>query len=465
MKKLTGLAVVSLAVALFAQDATNEQDVAQLDEQVVAVEQKEADVSQQLLEMQQKLQAQQDAFGQQLADLEQKLQEATSPTLVVEEEVVVVEPVVILEEKTKKYPKIKQSGDINFIPRIEINTEKDFNGDKNENLMNGNVRRFMLAWNYRFLVEINEKLEMGFRLSDPEGGQGETVVGSGKSGETNQLSLLKPALPNAWFTWKPASVFSLSGGLVNVASNTALDLSAVAVTKNPTRNFSTTFYNSLAGFELAFPITPDARVFVIGGLANNENWARDPEVGTDSYSNGKFIFGANLSFAESKICLKPAIQVLTRGDDTHGLFNSDSRPLVTEGIDMGFKVSDGYSLNLGAGAAHDWDRRRDNLTLFNLSAEPVFNFGGENGKFFNFRVKYGFFILNDSENDDVERALVQYIDTRLGIAVNEKFSIVPRYRLWTGNCNGDWQFDFPTNSDDKSSKSLHRFEFGFAASF
>lgn len=469
MRRLAVLAVASLAFALYAQEqvTTEQQETAQLEEQVAVeetVEQQEADVSQQLADLEQKLQAQQETFQQQLAEMEQKLADATAPVVIEEEkeEIIISEPVI-----EKKYPNIKQNGNINLISRMELHRAKDFEGEKREDLMNGNVRRLMLGWNYRFLVEINEKLDMGFRLSDPEGGQGETIAGSGKSGETNKLSLLLPALPNVWFTWKPAANFNLSGGLVNVAGNTTLDLAAVAVTKDATRTFGDTYYNSLAGFDFAFPFA-SSKVFVTAGISDNSYYRQDPEVGTDSYSDAKIIAGANLSFAENRIILKPAVQILTRGDVAHGFFDSDNKPLITEGIDAGFRISEVYSLNLGICAAHDKHKENGNFTLVNFSAEPVFNFGGENNKLFNLRAKYGFFVRNDADNDNIESALVQHIDTRLGIAINEKFSIVPRYRLWTGNAanteNSEW-FVIPSGDNDKSAKTLHRFELGFAASF
>lgn len=469
MRKFAFLTVVSLAFTLFAQEQT--QEAVQLEGQVAETQtQSEAGVlQQQMFEMEKKFQAQQEAFQQQLAELTQKLEEATAPVVVEEldvvEEVVVLEPVV--EKKETKYPKIKQSADINFIPRIETNVAKDANGDKREDLMNGNVRRLIMAWSYRFVAQVNDKLELGFRLSDPSGGIGGTVAGSGKSGKLGSESLLIPALPNVYFTWKPASAFNLSGGLVNVASNTALDLASVAITKDPTSSFTATFHNSLAGFDFSFPFA-SSKVYVIAGLADNANWSRDPILGTDSYSDGKLIVGANLSFAENRISLKPAVQVITRGDTANGLFDSDTRPLVSEGLDMGFKMSDFYSLNLGVGAAHDWYHDSgDKFTLVSFSAEPVFFFGGENGKLFNFRAKYALFTYGNTEDDDADKALVHHVDTRFAIAINEKLSIVPRYRLWAGNASNaanDTWFVTPTDNNE-SAKIFNRFELGFAASF
>jgi hypothetical protein len=321
-------------------------------------------------------------------------------------------------------------------------------------------------------------------------------------------------LPNAYFTWKPADVFNLSGGLVNVSSNTALDLATLIVDKDATKNFANTYFNSLSGLDFIFPVSKSAKIFLTAGIADYTRHNATPYVYINdkdttilrSGSEGRIILGADLSFAEKKVSLKPAVQILTRGDipktkqdttwamkddGTGKVFvsektsntgiNSNRAPIIAEGIDAGLKFTDNFALNLGIGAAHDNVDSSYKSLLINFALEPRLNFGGEKGKLFDLRAKYGLYTYNLKDFDGKEYktaegvagGVVHHIDARFGIAVNEKFSIVPRYRLWAANNNSTsssaWVGIRPEkngdDSENKKARSLSRLELGFAASF
>jgi len=467
MRKLTGLAAAMLAMAAFAHDGEHDVvDIVVINEKVrenvAAAWQEFEGRAMQVIEARNAANTELEA---RIAELEAKLAATPAAT----------------PAPAAAFPRIRQSGDVSMTPRMEISTRNDAGGAKIEDYkgnFNANHRRLMLAWNYRFNVAVNDKLDLGFRLADPSGGVGASVAGSGVSASHGMgHRMLIPTLPNAWFTWKAADAFHLSGGLINVPSTTTLEMATLIINRNPINSFAVEFYNSLAGFDFVFPVSPAARVYLTAGFHNNIRGNEPPFIvpGKDtlrSYNDGRIIVGTDLTLADKKVSLRPSIQVLTRGDLPSGTsntpeasINSDRKPLVAEGIDMGFKITDEFSLNASVGAAHDFLNSKTKNMLISFGAEPVLTFGGESGRLFNFRVRYNFHSYSNTEEDnkDVESCILHFVDTRFGIAVNPRFSIVPRYRMWASNNVGSWLET--TTKDDKSKRAMHRLELGFNAAF
>ena len=464
MRKLTGLAAAMLAMAAFAQDGEhNVIDIVVINEKVrenvSAAWQEFEGRAMQVIEARNAANTELEA---RIAELEAQLAAAPAATPA---------------PAAAAFPRIRHNGDVSMTPRMEISTRNDDGGAKIEDHefknakgekvgFNANHRRMMMAWNYRFNVAVNEKLDVGFRLADPSGGVGSSV----------SAARIAPTLPNAWFNWKAADAFHLSGGLINVSSSTTLDLATLAISKNPINTFAVEFHNSLAGFDFSFPVSPAARIYLMAGFHSNASGNIVPFIaGKDtlrSYNDGRIIVGTDLTLADKKVSIRPSIQVLTRGDLPSGTsdtpeasINSDRKPLVAEGIDMGFKITDEFSLNASVGAAHDFLNDSTKNLLVSLGAEPVLVFGGESGRLFNFRVRYSFHTYGNTEEDDkdVENAILHFVDARFGVAVNPRFSIVPRYRMWASNNQHSWLET--TTKDDKSKRAMHRLELGFNAAF
>ncbi|MDR0304410.1 MAG: hypothetical protein LBH98_06555 [Chitinispirillales bacterium] len=445
MKKLVGIVALSLTFSLSAQDVQDE---------AVMLEQEMSDES---------------AFIQE--------EPAPAPVPVIIAKVEEPAPVAVKleekkEEKKSEYPKIKQSGAVSFTPRMEILGSNDASGDKIDNPA-ANQRRLMLGWSYKLSVAVNEKLDLNFRLSEPSAEAGTAIAGSG----SNLKNMIAVYLPNAYFTWKAAKVFHLSGGLLNIANNTALDLETNWSEKDPSKVYGNQYFNSLAGLDFAFPVTPSAKIFLTAGIVDNTNWNKLEIAGADTvkpYSDGRIMVGADLSLAEKKVSLRPLISVKTRGDlkINDSTINSDRKPVIAEGIDMSFKIATPFSLNANIGAVQDNlgdDKERYNL--IGAGVEPVFTFGGENSKLFTIRAKYAFDISSNGADsavskDNDKKSFTNHIDARFAIAVNEKMSIVPRLRYWQNNGAGWYERTTKAYVDnDERSKSLARYEIAFIASF
>ena len=269
------------------------------------------------------------------------------------------------EKKKNDYPKFKQSGSVSFNPRLEVLSRTDANGTDLEYIPVH--RRLMFAWAYRLNIAVNERLDIYFRLSDPQAESGNTEIWGPGSGR-NFSDFLKITLPNAYFTWKPIEIFNFSAGLLNVIANTALNLDAAWTTKNPTRNFSNEYGNSLAGISVSFPVSSALKIFTTAGITDNTyaNIYQYSETDTVApYSSARVVLGADLSLADSKISVKPAVNIRTRGDkitgnaatdstdDSRRLSNPDEKPIVSGGIDGGFKIAAPLSFNANVGLLND----------------------------------------------------------------------------------------------------------------
>ncbi|MCL1946940.1 MAG: hypothetical protein FWF51_07320 [Chitinivibrionia bacterium] len=508
MRKLVILAALSLTAALFAQEAQEVEEVEQIDESVEEVEAVE-----------------EAAPAPKHTPAVAKVEAAPA---------VVAEVKEVKEEKKSEYPKIKQSGGVNITPRIEVGRQTDEKGEKFDGMVPQN-RRFMFTWGYKLNVAVNEQLDLTFRLSDPWGETfGATIYGSGNSFRMNSSSsgLLGVALPNAYFTWKPLDVLYFSGGLLNVASNTALDLQAAYTRKDPTRAFGNEYGNSLAGFDFTVPVSKTVKVFATAGIANQfsthyyrlqgyvvyngDTLAVKDTLG--AYSDGRIIVGADLSFADKMITVKPNVNIMTTGktlipfvekvkdenDDEKDVLKAKEvyrGLLISEGIDVNVKITKQLSVNVNGGALHHKvedvapdtaiakHNARGNYLMATGGIEPVYTFGGENGKLFTARVKYAIDRLKNNADDSIrvskEVALGHHVDARFGVAVNEKFSITPRLRYWNSDAktyydralsktstytytNKDGKKEeekVPYGSKNESAFSFFRWEIGFAASF
>jgi hypothetical protein len=391
------------------------------------------------------------------------------------------------------FPRIRQSGSVGFTPRMETIGRWDADGEKEDVAADANFRRFMLTWQYRLSVAVNEKLDMTFRLTDPSGNAGEEVWGSGKGSSATATDLLTLRLTNASFTWKPTSVFHFSAGLLDVASNTALDMHVAYVRKDP--RFAFVHYgNSLAGMDFSFPINPNTRLFATAGIADNP-MKQTVQIGEDTipaHNNARIILGADLAFNERKITARPTFNMVTGNriliDENGNEFGSvdfdrgageefSNGVVLSQGLDMGFRIAPQFSLNFNLGAlqdvASDFDRKTMKATG---GIEPVVTFGGENNRLFTARVRYALDALSDNSDNAVsdEYAIVHFIDARLAIAVNQRLSITPRFRHWTSNgthgvstANGGWYNRAFENygKDNDTKRSWSRFELGFASSF
>ena len=390
-----------------------------------------------------------------------------------------------------EYPRIKQNGSVFIAPRFEINSRSDADGNSisdNDGDYNKYRMRFMFGWSYRVLVAVNEELDVYFRLSDPWGEGGYTIVGSGDGHSAPQearvADLVRVTLPNAFFTWKPIGGLGFSGGLVNMANSSALEYEAAWVMRDPTANVANTWGNALAGFELAYAFNPDLQFSITGGLSDNTYHNIPPFAATDenktlrSYSDARFIVAGEISLADKKLTLKPTFNIRTRGGQTDSTvdandnpvrtINSDRSPFVSEGIDASVKFTSQLSLNANVTAAHDHRNDTEKYNIIGAGIEPVVTFGGKNGKLITARVKYAFDLASNSANDAVstESAFGNHLDVRLSIAAAERFTITPRYRLW--HTNGANWYDRAMSAypdGDKRSRSLSRFELTFAAGF
>jgi hypothetical protein len=510
MRKLVILAALSLTAALFAQEAQEVEEVEQIDESVVEAEEVEA--------VEEAAPAPKPKHTPAVAKAE------AAPA-------VVAEVKEVKEEKKSEYPKIKQSGGVNITPRIEVGRETDANGEKFDGTVPQN-RRFMFTWGYKLNVAVNEKLDLTFRLSDPWGETfGAEIYGSGTNPRMNTNikddvigGLLGVALPNAYFTWKPLDVLYFSGGLLNVASNTALDLQAAYTRRDPTRAFGNEYGNSLAGFDFTVPVNKTVKVFATAGIANptfnnklqvagkgvletSKTAAKEEKV-LGAYSDGRIIVGADLSFADKMISVKPNVNIMTTGKTfvlneektttDKEVWEEVSRGLlISEGVDINVKITKQLSVNVNGGALHHNAEKvalyeysehivvkdtttgttrnnKGNYLMTTAGIEPVFTFGGENGKLFTARVKYAIDYLKNKSDDSLrvnmskEAAYGHHVDARFGVAVNEKLSITPRLRYWRSDATKyyDRAFNEKYNDpDNKSARSFFRWEIGFAASF
>ena len=507
MRKLTGLAVAAFAFALFAQEAAQEnqnvaqeaapQEVAQAPAQTPPTPPQQGMSPRQMLE---ELQTQQAVLQQQVRTLEQKLQEVK--TAKAETPAVVEVPAATPAPAAPAFPRIRQGGNVDFVPRMDITTRNRAvevldgdgevlhkKGSKVEDYQgnfNANWRRIIFAWNYRFNVAVNDKLDLGFRLADPSGG-----VGSSVANWAGAANILRVTVPNAWFTWKAADAFHLSGGLVNIPSSSTLNAATLILNRDPIASFAVVHYNSLAGLDFSFPVAPEARFYLTAGFADNARSNAAPFIvekdTVRSYNDGRIIVGTDLTLAERKVTLRPSFQMLTRGGlngnlpipavrnadgeiTTPASINKDISPVLAYGADMGFVLADPFTLNVHFGGANESGSQGKDVSnnLVSVGLEPVLTFGGENNRLFNFRVRYDFTTLSRDTGDkdvdkDTDNAVLHFIDARFGINVAPRFSIVPRYRLWSSN--HETSLLSVSHKDHDGSRANHRFELGFHSSF
>jgi len=419
------------------------------------------------------LKTQQSVLAQQIANLEAQLAS-------VAEQAAATPAPAVATPAAAVFPRIRQSGNVSITPRMELNRYTDINGDdqigdptSSTPMRDANRRRLMLGWSYRLDVAVNDQIDLTFRLADPE--DGATSFGSGQG--VGIADAMKPVLPNAFFTWKASDNFRLSGGLLNVPSNAALEIQSSYHAGSPTNGWGNTYHGSLAGFNLAFPISSTFSAFVTAGMSDNEG-RNSMEVDGDTILNrngGRIIVGATMTLAEKKVTLRPTLNILTLGGKTVIADTVATRGAhISQGLDMGFKLADQFTLNADFAAlqhnAEDVLSRK--ISMFRFGAEPIITFGGEKNNLFTARVRYAMDILaNNAEaaKDNEESANIHFVDARLGIAVAPRFTITPRYRLWAGNLDGAWYgrglgtSDMSGNED--GSRALHRFELGFATSF
>ncbi|MCL2845452.1 MAG: hypothetical protein FWE23_08390 [Chitinivibrionia bacterium] len=457
MRKLVGVLVLSMVFAAYAHNDGEEHSHDEIAN----------------------LEAQQAALAQQVANLEAQLANLAQQAAVVPVSAVVEAPAPVAAAPA--FPRIRHSGGVGFTPRMETIGRWDADGKKEDIAADPNFRRFMFTWQYRLSVAVNEQLDLTFRLTDPSANAGFEVFGSGVGSGATSMDLVTPRLANASFTWKPASNFHFSGGLLDVASNTALDIHATYVRRNPTMNFFNTYGNSLAGFDFSFPVNPTTRLFATVGIADNP-MRQTVQVGAEdtigAHNNARIILGADLAFNERKTTVRPALNIITAGRTLDGEGKEVSNGAVlSQGVDLGFRIAPQFSLNANVGAlqdvASDFDKK---IVMATGGIEPVITFGGENNRLFTARVRYALEVLsNNSDNaPSDEKAVVNFIDARFAIAVNPRLSITPRFRHWTGNgvhgataANGGWyNRAFENYGDDNDIKrSFSRFEIGFASSF
>jgi hypothetical protein len=372
------------------------------------------------------LQAQQATLAQQIANLEAQLTSVTQAT---------APAAAAAPTATPAFPRIRQSGSVSMTPRMELDRRTDVQGNEQTLLRDVNRRRLIFGWSYRLDINVNEQIDFTFRFADPD--DGTTILGSGQGERIGDA--LVPVLPNAFFTWKAADKFRLSGGLLNVPSNAALEIHSSYVTESPTNTWGNTFHSSLAGFNFALPLSSEFNAFVTAGIANAP-YARDAQVKratttsadtVASYNDGRIIVGANLTLAEKKVTLRPTLNIITTGDFVRNVDATAETPVmdtilsrgaqVSYGLDMGFRLADQFTLNADfAGLSHNSEHPTNReVSMFRIGAEPIVTFGGENNRLFTARVRYAVDILNNNHescNANDESAIVHFVDARLTCA-------------------------------------------------
>lgn len=267
------------------------------------------------------------------------------------------------------------SGDMTLNPGWEIDNEWEKpDGGKKES-SKSKAFNMQYGWNANLGLDFNDNFSMDFRLSNPEGyalGQLNFANGSAKD--------YIPHLPHAYFTWKTGGVFSMQGGLLNVAGNTVLDL--VAGYESGTGLWTSNWgwdseYNaSQAGLRFIFDITDNFGINFTTALVSSENTL---DFSPEDHNEFRFILDMNIGINDM-ITISPIIATRSfwhaydeYNDD--GDATSKTSVLFTYGVDADFAFSDAFNLN--AGLAMGNVRISEDGTMFGflMKAFPSFAFG------------------------------------------------------------------------------------------
>jgi hypothetical protein len=223
----------------------------------------------------------------------------------------------------------------------------------------------MYNWNVRLGFDFNERVSLDFRLSNPAGYGGNNMnrlsnlwqgseVTDGVDDWFRGWSI--PAVPNAFITLRPNSVFSFYGGLLEIKGNTALDFVAGVESRlsDPDNvnagglwtsywNWNNQYNASQVGLKMGVELYPDFTLN-FAALAPTEN-------------DFRFIFGADIGLGHA-LTLSPIITLRSFDALSYEFENIDEDEvfrtpvLFTYGADLGIELSDAFNLEVGAALGH-----------------------------------------------------------------------------------------------------------------
>jgi len=327
------------------------------------------------------------------------------------------------------------------------------------------------SWNAKLGLDFTDNFSMDFRLSNP-GGYGENKLNFANGSAKDHI----PHLPNAYFTWKPGSVFSLSGGLLNVPGNTVLDLVAGVESGEGLWTWYWGWdceYNaSQGGLKFGFDIAETFSLSLIAAMVSPTNdlhyrdqgywdeWAGE-WVSDYNHNEFRFILGADIGLGDL-VTLTPTFQTRSFWG-YYTIYEEEGRSdvvakrktpiLVAYGIDAGFAFSDAFNLNAGLAMGNfspsksykiDGNKYGIDESLFGflMKVNPSINFG-INEVDFNYSLGIGSYKRSTEWTDFKEyKTTVAYNDLHLGwyFRMNDNIAFGPSFSMAFASAKND-QYD------------------------
>lgn len=279
----------------------------------------------------------------------------------------------------KKGPNLRFSGDISLNPGFEFQNNYDFEDIYYGAIPVGNIKydnksnafNIQYGWNVLFGLDFGDKISVDFRLSNPNG-YGLDYLNFADGSAKGYI----PTLPNAYFTWKPGSVFSFKGGLLEVEGSTVLDLVAGYESDEGLwtdySSWSQVYNNSQAGLKFGFDFSDNFSLNLTTALVSPTNTLDYEGYLVYGYYNGqidadfiddyvhnefRFILDANISLGDV-VTLKPMLQTRSFWSYYRELtgvnpitsdyeYKMKTPILVAYGTDIDFNFNDAFNLNAG----------------------------------------------------------------------------------------------------------------------
>jgi len=282
-----------------------------------------------------------------------------------------------------KGPKIRFSGDVNLNLILEAENEwhqiTDFNDMGMQFTLTVDDKRSAFnvpfGWNVLFGLDFGESVSLDFRLSNPAGYALDQLNFTNGSGMHDQYDIdlyngtaaakaYFPALPNAYFTWKPGSVFSLKGGLLEVEGNTTLDLVAGVETESGLwtshDSWADSYNNSQGGIKFGFELGDNVEIGLTTALVSPTNVLDEETPNSQIHNEFRFIIDADIAIGDVAT-ISPTFQTRSHWrertyTEQFGLGDpiqkKETPIMVAYGVDAGFEFNDMFSLDAGIALGH-----------------------------------------------------------------------------------------------------------------
>jgi len=315
-------------------------------------------------------------------------------------------------------------------------------------------------WNVSLGADFGDHFSVDFRLSNESGYACDNLAF-----ENGSAKGFLPYLPNAYFTWRPGNVFSLSGGLLEVSDNTVLNLVAGYETGSGLytsyANWATLYNNSQGGLKFGFDISDNFSLNLTTALVSPTNTLdEDP-----SYNEFRFILDAGIGLGDV-VTLSPVFNARSYWHSYIKGGDEKSSVLFAYGLDANFDFSESVTLGVGIAAGNikgknlvvdDWRGNTENESMFGIliGAYPELAFGiNEVG------LGYSLGLATDKDAAGNKRFTNAYHDTYATwhFRVNDYLALGPSAFVALETSKND-------GSDDKSGMIWQRFGLDIAVSF